>query len=303
MASPNDLAREIEKSVNDFNSAIPKIQRQILIDIEELIKNLDVKNGNLKVNVRNLKIVGSVKSKIESLILKNKGYKERLKDFIKSFDTITLAQNRYFESLSKEYTPPKLLKEIRQQAKEATYESLTKAGISQSISKPIQDILKVNITSGARYTDLVTNLRDFITTNKLGNGVLESHVKQITTDTLNTYARTYSDIVTNDLNLNWHQYTGAIIETSRPFCVAMHKKRYFHKSEIPDLLKGNFPEFKEADGKINPRNDLPYGLKNETTPENFLTLAGGHQCAHIPTPVSDLAVPESLREQFPLVTS
>lgn len=295
MASPNQLSQTIQSEVDKFNSSIPKIQKQILSEIEILIKGLDVKNGSLKVNTRNLRIVGSIKSKIESLILKNRDYKDRLKTFIKAFDVITIEQNKYFESLSDEYTPPKLLKEIRVQAKDATYESLTKAGIGQNLSRPIQEIIKTNITTGAKYTDMVTQLRDYITNNKSGEGKLEKYSKQITTDALNQYAAQYSDIVTNDLGLEWFQYVGALIETSRPFCVALHKKRYINRSEIPAIIEGDFPEFKEADGTLN-KNGQPQGMIPNTNPENFKVYRGGFNCGHQLTPVSELAVPKDKRD-------
>lgn len=294
MANPQALAKEIQSQVDKFNESIPAIQKNILSDIEELLKGLDTKNGSLKVNSKNLRIVSNIKAKIETLILKNKNYKSRLKDFIKAFDSITLTQNKYFESLSKEYTPPKLLKEIRQQAKEATYESLTKAGIGQNLSKPISDILKVNITSGAKYSDMVTQLRDYITSNKSGTGALERYAKQITTDALNQYAAQYSDIVTNDLGLEWSEYTGAIIDTSRDFCIALHKKRYVHKSEIPSIIEGDFPEF---EGTLN-KDGQPQGMIPNTTPENFKVYRGGYNCNHQLTPISELAVPKNLRDKF-----
>lgn len=296
MASPSQIAKEIEKAVSAFNESIPKVQKDLVAEIELLLKDLDVKNGSIVRNARNLRLIAAIKTRIESVIIKNKNYSSRLKKFLNSFNEITTLQNQYFEKLSEEYKKPKLLDAIRNQAKEATYESLTKAGISANLSEPIRGILNVNITSGAKYTDLVSQVRSFMVNDKTGLGALERYAKQITTDSLNTFARTNLNLVTDDLGLKWFQYAGAIIETSRPFCVAMHEKKYFHKSEIPKLLRGDFEEFRRIDGKLNQKTGLPEGFIPGTTSENFLIYAAGYQCNHQPIPVSEIAVPENLRQ-------
>lgn len=298
MANPAQIAQQIHDSVETFNKSIPKVQQSILDEIELLLKDLDIKNGTITANARNVTLITKIKQRIEALIVKNKKYKSSLKEYLDSFNSITKLQNKYFEEISNEYKPPKLLQAIREEAISSTYDSLTKAGISTHISEPIQDILRVNVTSGARYSDMLKTVRNFLTTNEKSVGALERYTKQITTDSLNTYARTYSDLVTNDLGLVWYEYTGALIQTSRPFCEALHKKRYFHRSEVPKLLKGDFKEFKELEGKINPKTDLPEGMIEGTNETTFFITAGGYQCNHQPTPVSEVVVPKELRAKF-----
>lgn len=302
MATPQatikDLVKVIHDAVDKFNSAIPEIQKTISAEIELLVKDLEIKDGKILPSAKNIRTIGAIKAKIESIIV-NPKWKKKLGDFKGSFDEVTKLQNTYFTQIAAgKFKNTSVLKELRKQSVDATMESLSKAGISQAVAKPIQDILRVNITSGARYSDLTKQLRDFITTNGTGAGKLERYVKQITTDSLNQYSRNYTKVVTDDLGLDWFMYTGAEIETSRPFCQAMLEKKYFHRDEIPKLLEGDFPEFEKNEGEINPSTDLPYGMVKGTTVENFITYAGGYNCGHSIVPVHESVVPENVKRKF-----
>lgn len=298
MANPAAIAKEIQSSVDAFNKSIPKVQRSIVEEIEVLLKDVDVKNGRITANARNVRLIAAIKQRIEKLILRNESYNGQLKKYLDSYKTITKLQNAYFEELSREYKTPKLLNAIRTEAISSTYDSMTKAGISANISEPIQDMLRVNITSGAKYSTMLNQVRNFMVTNDKGAGALERYAKQITTDSLNQYSAQFSDLVTNDLGLEWYEYTGAVIETSRPFCAALHEKRYVHQSELTDIVKGNFPEFDEFDGVINEKTGLPEGMIDGTNATNFKIYRGGWNCGHQLVPVSELAVPQNLREKF-----
>lgn len=295
MATINEILKTIDDSVNGFNESIPKVQQQLFDEINELSSKLETRNGRILANAKNIRLIGQIKQRFDKLITKNKGYKERVKKFTEAFGKVEQLQDQYFSETIQKYSRPQTLAAIRTESIDATIESLTGNGMKQSLVEPIREILRTNITSGAKYTDLTKSLRDFMLDNKTGEGRLAKHVKQITTDALNQYARTNIQTVTDNLGLEYFSYNGAIIDTSRPFCVALHKKKYFHKSEIPDLIKGDFKEFKDIDGKIDSKTGLPYGMIKDTNANNFLTLAGGWNCNHSPIPVDVLAVPESKR--------
>lgn len=292
-----DLVKTIHDSLDKFNSAIPGLQNTISAEIELLVKQLEIKDGKILPSAKNLKTIGAIKAKIEAIII-NPKYTKGLEQFRDSFNAVTVIQNKYFSSITKKFKPTSVLKELRLQAIGSTMESLSRAGIGVNIAKPIQDILRTNITTGAKYTDLVQQLRDHITNNATGQGKLERYVKQITTDSLNTYSRTYNNFVANDLGLKWNLYSGSIIATSRIFCIALIEKKYFHDDEIPALLKGDFEEFRKHGGTLNDKTGLPDGMIPGTTVENFKALAGGYGCGHSINAVHESIVPESIRQRF-----
>lgn len=301
MASGNDIIKNlistIDGSINSFNSAIPKVQRDILAEVELLVKKLDLKSDSIQASAKNLRIIGELKNKINK-ILRSPEYKDLVKEFAKSFSEISKLQNEYFRTLEKQYKPPKLLGTLQSQSVDATIRSLVEGGVEVNIGSKIVEILRQNITGGAKYTDMVERLREYLTTTKAGDGALERYAKQITTDALNQYSAQYLNVVSNDLGLQWYRYTGAEIETSRPFCKACLDKEYIHQSEIPRLLKGDFPEFKKEGGEINSKTKLPQGMIAGTNPENFHVYRGGWNCGHQLVPVTEDRVPKIIRNRI-----
>lgn len=101
--------------------------------------------------------------------------------------------------------------------------------------------------------------------------------------------------MTDDLGLEWFEYVGSNIETTREFCEHLTEKRYIHKSEIKTILKG------EIDGHqcaMNERTGLPKGMIEGTTEQNFQVNCGGWNCRHQLVPVAKEAVPKEIRAKF-----
>lgn len=285
------LIKVLESSVDDFTKAVPGIQDQIFAQVTKLIKELEVSNGRIKNNIANIRTVGKIKTELRKIIL-SKDYLKNVAKYIKQFETVTALQNRYFNSLQAEYSPGKIYEEIKAQAVESAMESLTESGITQNVIKPIQDILRQNITGGGTIAKFVGQMREFITNTDAGDGKLLKYSKQIVTDSINQYNRQYGQIVSDDLGWNWFEYSGSIIKTSREFCIHMVKKRYVHRSEFSTVLKG------DIDGKkipVSDRTGLPYGLIDGTDQYNFPVLAGGYQCGHLVRPIPDVIVPVAIR--------
>ncbi|MBR1480836.1 MAG: hypothetical protein IJ609_02780 [Paludibacteraceae bacterium] len=105
--------------------------------------------------------------------------------------------------------------------------------------------------------------------------------------------------MTDDLGTQWFMYTGSNKETTREFCEHLTAKKYIHRSEIPTILTGKI----EYNGEVHqcaiyPKTNLPYGMIEGTTPENFQCNCGGWNCRHQLVPVADAVVPASLRAKF-----
>jgi hypothetical protein len=291
------LIGTLDGSVSDFQESMPAIQKQISSEIEIFIKDLDTTGDTIKVNVSNLRKIAAFKDRIYSIIKKS-DYPEKLDKFIKSFDEVANIQNKYFESVSKKFKPTPVLKEISNQSITSAIDYLTEAGLNNALIQPVHDILLTNSTTGGSWSEMATQIRNFITANNDTVGALERYTSQVTTDSLNQYSRQYMQTVTNDLGFNWFAYRGALIKTSRTFCEACREKEFIHRSEFPEIIKGNFKEFKEMKGEIYDKTGLPQGMIDGTNPNNFEVYAGGYNCEHHLVPVSDAIVPKLLRDKF-----
>lgn len=296
----NDILKRIDKAVKRFNSKVPGIQQDVLDNVLEELKRLDLRSGKIKPTVQNIKILASIKSKLQRLILTD-GYIQELKEFAKSFNEIAKLQNEYWKQVETSFKPKTLLKEIKNQAISDTVKKLTEAGIGANIGDRLTEILRSNITSGGSYKSLESQLRQSLTNTQKSDGILLKYTKQITTDSINQFNAQYTQIVSSDLGFEWYGYQGSDIITTRPFCDAMTDFRYFHVTEIPRLLRAD-DLYYTKDGKrtkvpIYDKTKLPHGMIEGTNPDNFFIRRGGYNCGHQIRPVSESLVPAEIKQK------
>lgn len=295
MADFKKILDRIDDAVAGFIERIPASQADMLHALDLELRKLDLQAGNIKPTVANLNVISNIKSKLTNVILTDT-YKASVKTFLKSFNDITKLQNEYWTDIESTFKPRSILKQIKQVAIEDTASKLLESGIDANVAQPIKDILTQNITQGGSYKELQAQLKEAVTTTEGGAGLLDKHTKQVAVDSSNQYNRNYTQIVSSDLGFEWFAYQNTLINTSRPFCIAMHEKRYFHISQIPDLLKAkgltylNAKTGKRLSVRLNPKTGLPDGMYPNTNVSNFLTLLGGYNCGHQAGPVSERLV-------------
>ena len=287
MPSIEQIHQGIQNRIDDFNKDIPKLQNEAFRKVMNTLKDLDTKSGNLQPSIANLKKLRRLKNDLLESIL-TEAYQKELDQYIASFLETQKLQTNYFSSTFSKFKATDFIDELRIQAIADVGVTLGEIGLEANIIAPIQNIIKINLTSGADFGSLVQQMRSFLTKTESGAGALARYAKTYTTDALNIFAAEYDEAVTEDLGLNWSKYLGAIIGGSREFCRHLVAKKWVHKSEIPKIIKG------QIDGKTVSLA----GLKSGTTATNFRILRGGWHCQHRLVPISDQAVPEKLRKKF-----
>lgn len=286
------IVSKIDSAIDDFNEGIPSVQREIDSEIRLLIKSLDMNGKFIKNSVQNIRLLSKLRSKIESIVL-NDSYKKKVEQFAQTFNTVATLQNLYFTSLDKRFTPNKILGAIKEDAISATIRSLTEGGINANLTSGIEDILRTYIRNGGEYVDLVDRMKTFISGNNNVPGYLTRYARQVTIDSIQQYNAAYNHAISAELDYEWYMYIGSNITTTREFCQKMTKKKYFHKSELPEILKGRI------DGqqvRINPKTDLWYGAYEDTSEKNFNDRRGGYQCRHQIYAVASTIVPIELKQ-------
>ena len=281
------LTQETDRAIKAFIDAIPAVQKKIYSKLLDELKQLTLySDGSIKNNLENIKRISRIKKELENIVL-DKKYLASVSEYLTAFETVENIQNIYFSKLSSDFTPMKVLAEVKKQAITDTAEMLTRNGVDVNFLNPIKEIIKTNITSGGSYAELTEQLRKEILGTPDLDGKLMKYAQQVTTDAINQYSAQYMKIITDDLGLVWFRYVGSLIKTSRPFCVALVAKSYVHKDEFPEILKGNI------DGK---KISLA-GLNANTTPDNFQILRGGWNCGHQLISISTESVPKKLQEK------
>lgn len=287
MAKYDVILEEIDKGINDFVKDLPAVQRRTYRKLLEIVSELEVKSGKIKTNLENIKLLSKIRKEMEDIILSDK-YLKDVKGFTDSFSKVETLQNNYYAELSDKYTPKKVYAELKKVNINSTIDLLTENGLGSEYTDGITKILSDNIKSNGNYADMVESMREYIIGVDGKDGSLVKYAKQIATDSINQYSANLTKAVSDDLGLNWFQYIGSNKDTTRPFCEAMTSKRYFHRSEIPQIIEGNI------DGK---KVSLA-GQDENTNENNFQVLRGGYNCRHQIYPVADILVPKELRDQF-----
>jgi len=299
--TPAELIKKISDTVEgaaeSFNGKVPALQQKVLDEILLLLKDLDTKGDQISATVKNVRLIGDINRRLQKIIF-DVGYTKQVTDYIKSYNDIAKLQNQYFSAVTEKFKPSKVLQAIREQSIQFTLDGLTEAGLTANVIEPIKGLLQKSITTGGSYKELSESLRTNLTNTDSGDGIMSRYLKTYTTTSVSQYSRNYSQTVAEGLQFPWYRYVGSNITTTRCFCLAMTEKEFFHKSEIPDLLAGKFPEFEKQDCGINSKTGLPEGMIKGTNTSNFMTYAGGWNCQHSIFPVPDSFVPKELREKF-----
>jgi hypothetical protein len=245
--------------------------------------------------------LAKLRSRLEKVIF-TKDYEKNTSKLIDSYDEINQVIKSYFASFATapSSTTEDILKIVRNQSIDRTLLYLGDSGINVNIIGKVSDILQSNITSGGSYSEFVGQLKGFIQGDSENLGAFTKYAQTIVVDGLNTYSRTYSTIITEDLGLEWYQYTGSLLDSSRDWCKQMVKKRWVHKSELNTILHDNIDGVEICSEKIpcNSKTKLPRGMKKETTVANVLNLAGGWNCGHRFIAVDDMIVPDSVKAKI-----
>lgn len=297
MATVKRIVKTVNDAVEDFEKAVPRIQREMFREVELVIKSLDVDSkGNITPTVANLKKIKRIKRKLNKAIL-DKDYLAAVNKYGKSFGTTSKNLENYFRDTFDDFVRPSNISEVKNLAVFEVRESLTQSGIEANITNRVVSILRENTQASASFSNTAERIRNLMTDTKTGKGALRRYTNTIITDSINTFARSYNEIVAQDLDIEWFQYVGALVKDSRAWCEHMVAKRWIHRSEIkgPPPIMHHFPQTQVP---LNKKTGLPEGMKANTTTENVLVLAGGWNCNHqfIPTPKE--AVPRPIRERF-----
>jgi hypothetical protein len=289
----------IDRGIIDFQDGIPEIQRRIYERLILLQKELQIQGGTITNSAKNIRLLSRIKADLYDIIFDDTDYIESVTQFSQLYGKVDQLNAAYFKALEKKFKPSKIVPEIRKQSVSLVLENLTEAGLEANLINPVREIINTYVTTGGSYAKLATELQNYITgyDSDAGRveGQLQKFTRQITTDAINQYSATVNEVMTQDLGWEWYRYQGSNVRDTRTFCEALKKKKYFHRSELNKIIKGDFEEFRALKGKIYDKTGLPQGMYDDTNTSNFLQYRGGYNCGHQAYPIPTALVPASVR--------
>ena len=302
MSDIKKILSTVDTSINGFMGKVPAVEKAMYEEILKLTKELKIDSrGRIRNTIDNYKILSELRTRLERVVFTSE-YKKASKKLLKSFDDINKVTNDYFATFatSPTATTQDILKILRQESVNRTALYLGESGVNINVISKVQEILQTNITSGGSYAQMQSDMKAFIQGDAESLGAFNKYANTFVVDGVNTYARTYQTLLTEDLNIEWYMYVGSLLETSRPWCKHMVDKKYIHKSELNTVLYDNVNgvEICSAEIPCNSKTKLPAGMKKDTTPQNLLVNAGGWNCGHKFIGVDSAVVPQHIKDKI-----
>jgi hypothetical protein len=177
----------IDNGLITWNEAMPKIQEQIYRRLLQFQRELGVQGDTITNSVKNIKLLSSLKSDLETIILDDSDYSESVTKFAKLYDKVNALNFSYYKALEKKFKPPKVVEAIRQQSISVTLEGLTESGLNQNLITPVREIINTYVTTGGSYSKLSKELNNYINGTPTIDGALVKYTQQIATDSINQY--------------------------------------------------------------------------------------------------------------------
>jgi hypothetical protein len=282
-----DKSDRLENVPKEFVESISKLEPRIASEVESLLSELEMQNGNILLTERNMAIIENVNQRLKNIIF-DEVYEKNLTKFIGEFKGQAKLANEYFQVLDPEFSITPVYESVLRSTQRNAIELLNEDAFTQALITPIKQTLESSITNNISFTDTLKGLREIII-GKEGeyDGRMMSHVKRVAYDSFAASDRAYTNTIATDLGLEFYRYSGGEIETTRCFCDERNRK-YFHKKEIEGW----------GEGKNVGSCGFPWAGMNENTDKATIFIyAGGYNCRHSILPVSKKSVPRYVIER------
>ena len=279
--TPDELSAAIEKAITaaerSLQRAMSANEREAMAGILDQIARLKIKGSRIIPNTANLKIKASIRRNLDKLIF-GADFQAGVNAVIAGIEKIAELLDIYFTEFAGFAQGPQL-KALIESASQQVAITLSGQGWGASVTNAVDEMFQTSITSASTPRELIMQIRDFIE-----RGGLETfnrvNVKQIATDAMGQFMRTYMKQASDRLKLDWYRYAGGLVKDTRDFCRARDGK-YFHRSEIE-----KWPEL-TWDGKVKGTNSA-----------TIYSYLGGWNCLHHLTPVKAARVPATDRARI-----
>lgn len=281
--TPDQLSAKIESVITDLSASFAdqtvKTQAALFDQIQILLSKLDLNpNGTIIQSQANRAIIAKANIYFEKAF-KDSGYYQALNDIPNQIDVITNSNVAYFSFVSSTFSPDaQYLGSLKRQVVDQLESMLANEGLEFAVKTPIVNILNQNINTGASYSDLLKQLRQFII-GEGQQGKLQSYSGQILTDALFNYSRALQEAISMKAGLEFVVYSGGLVADSRDFCVE-RAGQFFHKSEVEEWAGLDWQ-----------------GKRAGTTASTIFIYAGGYRCNHQIIYVSEAIVPLDVIER------
>jgi hypothetical protein len=292
MASFDELvARKIkllETVPETIITAAEKAQRDAWRKLSPLLAEMDVDaTGNIRQTEDNIRRIGLITEELNK-VLAGGEYKDAVQSFLSSIDEGVQLTDEIAKKIDSNFQPDNVQKQLLAISKQNAINAFFGSGLRDNVTVPFLEQLTANVAARAPLNQAVKALQGVIEGTETTDGRLLANVRT-TANTAQAIAdRSYSAAVNEELGIEYFQYLGGEIPTTRPFCE--HREgAIFHRKEIEAWGNG------ENSAGINDiSNGTWAGRIDGTDSRSIFTFVGGWNCRHFLVPVIKQKVPPSV---------
>ena len=292
MASFDELvARKVkllETVPESIVTAAEKAQRDAWRKLGPLLAEMDVDaTGNIRQTEDNIRRIGLITEELNK-VLAGGEYKDAVQSFLSSIDEGVQLTDNIAKKIDSNFQPDNVQKQLLAISKQNAINAFFGSGLRDNVTVPFLEQLTANVAARAPLNQAVKALQGVIEGTETTDGRLLANVRT-TANTAQAIAdRSYAAAVNEELGIEYFQYLGGEIPTTRPFCE--HREgAIFHRKEIEAWGNG------ENSAGINDiRNGTWDGRIDGTDSRSIFTFVGGWNCRHFLVPVIKQKVPASV---------
>ena len=284
MSVLTDKINALSTVPDQWAEKIMQFQPKMLNRLNKLASKLTTNSeGFIEMSASNLNLISEIMEDLKGFMTSGE-----YKTIVQELDAQFVAQEAntiaYFQSTFGQAPVTSFASTLYNTQRLRMLETVIGDGLSPLLYTPVRDALLDGIASGSSYPDLLDNLSRISVGNERLEGNLLRYSRQLVSDTLATTDRQFTQIIGNELELEWFRYLGGRMKTTRCFCNERNGG-YFHRSEIE--LWGQGIEI----GKCRTDNGWQ-GMFRGTNAETIFSWVGGYNCQHTLLPISEAAVPK-----------
>jgi hypothetical protein len=293
MASFDKLVKDkialFESVPEKLATAATKTQAEVWRNIRPILDDMDVSAaGNIEQTEGNIRRISLIADELKK-VLAGTEYKEAVRSFLGSIDEGVQLTDEIARTFESGFQPNEIQKQLLQISKQNAINAFYGSGLDARFTQPFLEQLTANIAARAPLREAVNALETIVTGDGKADGKILANIKTTATTAQAVADRSYSAAVNDELGIEWYEYLGGEISTTRPFCEHREGK-IFHKKEIEAWGDGQ-----NSAGIRDIQDGTWAGRIDGTDSKSIFTFVGGWNCRHYLVPVPARKVPDTVK--------